>query len=133
MIKALLKLYMMLSTQKNDRSKTKLFFWAFLIAIILGALCYTSYFFINTHIGSSASLAITTYVFIAGEILLAFIVMDKYEKLSNPPIDTSVILQSAFQHVMKKENIMSVATISVLAIASFMLFKSESKFFKKGL
>ena len=128
MIRTLLKFYMMLSTQKNDRRKTKLFFWAFLIAVVLGALCWTSYFFISTHIGASASLAITTYVFIASEILLAFIVMDKYEKINKPAIDTSVILQNAFHHAMKKENIMSVATISVLAIASFMLFKSKGKF-----
>ena len=127
MMKTRLKLYTMTS-QKTNRDKSQLFFWAFVIAIILGISCCLSYFFINNYIGRSASLAITIYVFIASEILLAFIVMDKYEHLSKPSIDTSVMLQNALQHVMKKENIMSVATISILAIASFMLFKSKSKF-----
>ena len=131
MMKLLIKALMLLMTRKidkkTDKRKIKLFFWSFISAIVYGALCYTFFFFINTYANASASFAIVTYVFIAGEILLAFVVMNRYEQLDHDTHNNPILIQETLHYITKKENILSFTTISVLAIASFMLFKSKSK------
>jgi hypothetical protein len=103
--------------------KMQCIFWSSVLAILFGVLCYIFFQFFSRQIGSPPAIAIMSYIFIAGEVLIVLVAIDKFEGIKKTFINPSTIIQDVLEVLLKKENRAIVMTLSIFIIASFLIPK----------
>jgi hypothetical protein len=110
-----------------QQRKITFILWTLATGVLFGFCCYILSQVLATQIGLSPAIAIMAYVFIAGEILIALIAVDKFEKFKRPFLHLTPVGQNVLDVLMRKENHIILLSIAVMIVGSLLLPKIMKK------